>query len=326
MEVRQLHTPSENNRWNDFVDESPQGCLFSKTWYLDAIGTTYEIWIVERGTEICAGTVLTKWKGKWTFGPLQKYTGVLFANFEGNAYTIGNAQRGAVKLLLQSIKHLKSFDYFFHPAFTDWLLWYQAGFSETTYYTYRIELEGKTADDLLNLCAPRLRTKIRKTNGDGLIQIKDQIDPQQFYRVNKKTFDRKGSAMPIDHDLFMRVYKALEARNAISLYGITTGAGEYAAVLGVAYDKNCAYLLFSGFDPLQKEAGYTEQLIYHGICKAAARVKVFDFEGSMMPGVESFYRQFGGALTPYFRISRLSALSKAQQISVQTIKGLLGRT
>jgi len=32
------------------------------------------------------------------------------------------------------------------------------------------------------------------------------------------------------------------------------------------------------------------------------KCELYDFEGSMLPGVEQFYRRFGGELTPYYRI------------------------
>jgi hypothetical protein len=34
-------------------------------------------------------------------------------------------------------------------------------------------------------------------------------------------------------------------------------------------------------------------------------VKTFDFEGSMIPGVEKFFRGFGGELTTYFAIQKI---------------------
>ena len=33
-------------------------------------------------------------------------------------------------------------------------------------------------------------------------------------------------------------------------------------------------------------------------------IHTFDFEGSMLEGVEGFFRSFGGVQTPYFRLSK----------------------
>lgn len=322
MEVKELSLTSAD-RWNTFVDSSPQGSLFSKTWYLDAIGVTYKILVVERGEDICAGMILSNWKGLWTFGPMQKYTGILFTNFDGGAYAIGTNQRAAVKLLLEQARGLGTFDYFFHPTYTDWLLWYQAGFKETTYYTYRIGLTDKTDEDLINLCAPRLRTKIRKAAKDASLEIIEGLEPDLFYEVNSKTFERQGGKMPISKQLFLKLYKTLAAENNIALYAMKNAQGEISSVLGIAFDKGAAYLLFSGFDNTRKDGGHNELLIYSAICKARSRVATFDFEGSMLPGIESFYRQFGGVLTPYFRIYRPSLLNWAKQSGIKYYKKLV---
>ena len=33
-------------------------------------------------------------------------------------------------------------------------------------------------------------------------------------------------------------------------------------------------------------------------------IKYFDFEGSMVPQIERYFRGFGGKLTPYYRINK----------------------
>jgi hypothetical protein len=35
-------------------------------------------------------------------------------------------------------------------------------------------------------------------------------------------------------------------------------------------------------------------------------LRYFDFEGSMVPQIETYFRGFGGRLTPYYRINRAS--------------------
>jgi hypothetical protein len=301
MIVRQLAEPEEH-KWNAFVDVSPQGSLFSKTWYIKSIGFNYRIYVVERNNEICAGIILGNQKNTYATAPLQKYTGILFGNFEGNSYTVTSNQRNATKLLLEVIKELKTFDYFFHPSFPDWMLFQQAGYKEMTYYTYRIHLEGLSDEAILQRCSPRLRNKIRNAIATSEQKVITDINPDLFYQVNNKTFERQNRKPPVTKDRFLSIYKALKTNNAIKLYGVTEGKDTLSTVLGIAYDNTCAYLLFSGFDPEQKNSNNTALLIYKAICDARGQVKIFDFEGSMLPGIESFYRQFGGTLTPYFRI------------------------
>ena len=43
------------------------------------------------------------------------------------------------------------------------------------------------------------------------------------------------------------------------------------------------------------------------IRRAAKHVTRFDFEGSMLPGVEHYFRKFGGRQETYFQVTRTSA-------------------
>lgn len=312
MEVKLLQK-TEEERWNNFVDTSAQGCVFNKTWYLQAIGLTYQIYVVEKDKEIYAGMILGNRDGKWTFGPFQKYTGVLFAQFDGAPYTIETNRRSALRLLVAQCSGLSDYDYFFHPHFGNWLLFYHAGFKETTYYTYRIKVEGKTPDELLALYAPRLRSKIRKTFTDKEIVVVEDLDLPLFYEIINGTFIRKKEKVAFSLSLFKTICTTLNKHKALRFYRSVNKKGVTTSVLGVAYDSNAAYLLFSGYDEDQKDPGHNERLIHQAICDAAHRVKYFDFEGSMIPGVESYYRQFGGDFTPYFRIYKPSIVASLKE-------------
>lgn len=309
MELKRL---DNDERWNLFVDASPQGCLFNYTWYLRSLGLDYEIWIVERSGEICAGTIVCRFNKAWTFGPFQKYMGVLYAEFEGNNYQRITNQRKAAALLAAKTTELPGYSYFFHPSFVDWLPFYRHGYSADTYYTYRINLNGMSPDGLLNLCAPRLRTKIRKASSEVTLQIKDNTSVEEFYRVYQNAFHRHGNPMPIEHDKFKTLCNGILQNTRLQLYSLHTVEGNITSVLGIAYDRKAAYLLFNGFDSQFREEGHNELLIYRAICQAAEHATIFDFEGSMLPGVESFYRQFGGDFTPYFRIYKNSFLRQAR--------------
>jgi hypothetical protein len=35
-------------------------------------------------------------------------------------------------------------------------------------------------------------------------------------------------------------------------------------------------------------------------------LEVYDFEGSMVPGIEQYFRSFGGTLTPLYRVVKAS--------------------
>ena len=73
-----------------------------------------------------------------------------------------------------------------------------------------------------------------------------------------------------------------------------------------------------------RSSGAQSLILWEGIQFAAAHSKVFDFEGSMVEGIENFFRQFGGVCTPYYVVSRKTILSQLLQILKPRIKRLLG--
>ena len=67
--------------------------------------------------------------------------------------------------------------------------------------------------------------------------------------------------------------------------------------------KQTSYLILNGIDIDNNIRGANALMIHESIKLLKSEgVEIFDFEGSMLPGVEQFYRRFGGKLVPYMRI------------------------
>jgi len=67
------------------------------------------------------------------------------------------------------------------------------------------------------------------------------------------------------------------------------------------YDSKTAYYLFGGYDSETKHHGAGVSCMWQSILLAREKgLKTFDFEGSMIPEVEKYFREFGGTLIPYY--------------------------
>ena len=78
------------------------------------------------------------------------------------------------------------------------------------------------------------------------------------------------------------------------------------AAIGILRTRQTHTLILSGFDQAIIQRGANESLIYHCIQDAKEQADFFDFEGSMLPEIEAFYRKFGGVYTPYLNIYKIS--------------------
>jgi len=70
------------------------------------------------------------------------------------------------------------------------------------------------------------------------------------------------------------------------------------------WDATTAYFLLAGDDPALRASGAGVLLAWEAICYASEVLGLdcFDFEGSMLPGVERMRVRFGAVQTPYFYV------------------------
>jgi hypothetical protein len=73
----------------------------------------------------------------------------------------------------------------------------------------------------------------------------------------------------------------------------------------VVHDRETAYYLLGGYHTELKHHGAGVMAMVSAIRHAKAlRLRLFDFEGSMVPAIERYFRGFGGSLTPYFTVNK----------------------
>ena len=98
----------------------------------------------------------------------------------------------------------------------------------------------------------------------------------------------------------------LRNRKALHINGVKDQQGRVMAAIGILRTRQTHTLILSGFDQAIIQRGANESLIYHCIQDAKEQADFFDFEGSMLPEIEAFYRKFGGVYTPYLNIYKIS--------------------
>jgi hypothetical protein len=81
----------------------------------------------------------------------------------------------------------------------------------------------------------------------------------------------------------------------------------------------------SGIDPDLRNSGAMSLLVWEALRFAATVTERFDFEGSVIEPVERFFRAFGGAQKPYFRVTRFSRRMKFLMAGREMALALLGK-
>jgi hypothetical protein len=154
-----------------------------------------------------------------------------------------------------------------------------------TKYTYRI-LELKNWEEKID---SKLRNKLKRFSDFS-------FEVRAFSSEEMSVFMQSSAAKGVAHHELLSAFNAL---NSVYTFTVIAEGGEYQAFCAIA-DGVCYYLVSSNakYDNALSACGVKfciEESIRRG-CRA------FDFEGSMIPEIEVFFRSFGGDLLPYFSI------------------------
>jgi hypothetical protein len=154
-----------------------------------------------------------------------------------------------------------------------------------TKYTYRI-LELKNWEEKID---SKLRNKLKRFSDFS-------FEVRPFNQIEMSSFMQSSSAKGVAHEQLLSKFNTL---NSSSTFTVIADGGQYQAFCAIV-DGVCYYLVSSNAknDNALSACGVKfciEESVRRG-CLA------FDFEGSMIPEIEVFFRSFGGDLLPYFSI------------------------
>jgi lipid II:glycine glycyltransferase (peptidoglycan interpeptide bridge formation enzyme) len=202
------------------------------------------------------------------------------------------------------IKNMPKAEYFsmnFHYSFTNWLPFYWAGYKQTTAYTYVIEDLTDLEKIFLNLNYSK-KKNIKKA--ERLVAVRSDLPPKDFYAHHSLTLRKQNKVIGYDYDFFERMYDVAYKHSAGKiLYAIDKQKNIHAAIF-IVFDEKSAYYLISTIDPDYRDSGAATLLLRDVIVYASQYTKRFDFEGSMIRGVENSFRKFGAIQKSYFTISK----------------------
>ena len=229
-------------------------------------------------------------------------------------YTTRLGQRQALsQQLIEQLTPYRVFLQNFHYAITDWLPFYWAGYTQTTRYTYLLDGINKP-DRLWEQMSANIRRNIQKARDKHKLTIRKGIPIEAFLQVQAQTFARQGLRLKQDVNVLRRLIEISRERQQGDLWGAYDTAGQLHAAAFVVWQSQSAYYIAGGGNPALRDSGAHSLVLWEAIHYVASFTDRFDFEGSMLPGVERFFREFGARQTPYFTITKgkLSLLDRAR--------------
>ncbi len=189
-----------------------------------------------------------------------------------------------------------------HHTMRNGLPFYWAGYNLQQRYTFLIKPD--TQEALWEKLDGSIRRQIRKAEKQIDISAAGKVD--DFFKLNRATFQRKQKAVPYNIDLVRRIDKASGQSFECS---ILLGRKEDKAVSGIflVEDQHEVYYLMGGTLPRYLQTGVASLLMWRSILYAAEKKKTFNFEGSMYPSIANFFKSFGGDLTAYLKVQKVNS-------------------
>jgi len=313
VEVHNNFDSHDHSEWDDFVNESPQGNIFCRSWWLEAVCPKgFEILVLRNGGRIVAGMPLVRSRklGREAIHmpKLTQILGVLLAPPTGQKYEKRlSSEMDVLRELVQAIPPVDYFSMNFHHSFTNWLPFYWAGYKQTTQYTYVIP-DLADLDKVFSEFSYSKKKNIKKA--ERLVSVREDLSASDFYANHVYTLRKQGGQISYSFDHFKRIYDAAHREKCGKSWYAIDSKKNIHAVIFVVFDNKSAYYLISTIDPDFRNSGAATLLLRDAITYVSQHTNRFDFEGSMIPGVENSFRKFGAIQTPYFSITKANLLGK----------------
>lgn len=292
------------DRWDGFVSDSPTGTLFHKSHWIRTVYGDFEVCTVKKGEELLAGLPLapTSELGIRVLGhpSLTPYFGVVFKDM---------SQRKRVSEITEQKKtgehiaaELKdSFDrvhLYTTPREVNLLPFKWAAYSFTLRYTYLLDVTD--VDRVWDEMAGDHRSDIRRADRDG-VTVTRTDDIETALDLVEKTYERQDRRFGA-RDTAREIHAVLSDRDEAAAFVARDDTDVPVAAIYLLWDGKRAYYLLGGYDDERGQRGATAMVLWRAIQYTDEDLGLpeFDFEGSDIPGIERFFRQFGGELSPYY--------------------------
>lgn len=331
MTTRYLET-TEYEKWDEFVDSSPQGFIFDYSWWVDILTKgDFKICVLfDDDNLIVAGIVLPFINGGRVRIPiLTQSMGILFEDMSKRNNMRLQKQMTTQKEYTNAIwefveKDFKSLFLFFNYHYNYWSPLYWKGCKQTTRYTYVIDYSGYVPSEEFKRFSKGHKWILNKVEKKSDLKVVETDNVDEYLRESYKTYERQGTKRIYNDELIIELYTALKTHGMAKIFKCVDSDNKIHGITFFIYNKREAYYWLGASDADLRESGGHTYLVWYAIQYFADKVETFNFGGSMIEAVERNFKNFSSLPKPYYVITYDRA-SKWTQIK-SLIKLILGRS
>lgn len=167
-------------------------------------------------------------------------------------------------------------------------------------YTYLLDLQASEESLWQNMAGER-RNDMKKAEKDA-VRFTFNDDPQIVLSLIMNSFKRNKAGVA-DKPVAEIIRRMSDCGKG---YSVTTWWQERPVATAYCItDSDTAFYILGGYDEQHRHKGAGALALWKSITHAKSLgLKVFDFEGSMIPAVEHYFRGFGGTIVPFYTVNK----------------------
>ena len=135
-------------------------------------------------------------------------------------------------------------------------------------------------------------------------QLDKTVGTEEFVNFHIGYWERRSGKDLLSRDIIRHIVSTALGRQQALLYGLRDTDGTLMAARFVVFDNHSAHSLLSALHHKALRNSMTV-LTWEVIADLKNQTEIYDFEGSMDPGIEQSYRLYGTRQVPYSRITKI---------------------
>jgi len=316
----------EYDKWDKFVEKSPQGTIFSSSKWLEIItslGGEFKILTCYKGEELIGGVSFVERREKrFKYIFIPKFTpfgGILCQdtsslNYKKQSIIQHDVASSIIPELLATYDKISIAH---HISYDDIRPFSWNNFTQEIRYTYVVDLSD--IEGLWNNLEYDTKSEIRKAKKNN-IKITLEDDISEFYLLYKATYERQKRVPSVSIDFMENLYTKLKALNKTQMYFARDGNNELVAIVFIIIDNKRAYYQFGATHPELRRSGGGSLALWTVFEDLHGKVKEIDLVGANTPSIARFKRGFGGELKHYFAVNKINSPSLTLYQNLNEIK------
>lgn len=310
-----LNECTDLSSWDSFVASSPQGSIFCRSAFLQALQAEYDLWFVLKNGHPQVGAVILRHDDEVLPAPypFTMYQGLLLSQ----AISAQPAHRRSKSLpevfefmLAELSSHYHRLSFCLHYGLTDlrglrWFHYHEAHlgqFKMDLYYTGLADLAVlPDFEAYLGTIRESRRYDYRKALEEGLtVEVSQDIGTLD--RLHQLGFERQGLDRGEEAGRLLRAISgAALAHDFGELLLCRDADGQAASATLFLYDEQCGYYMFGANDPAHRSSNSGTYLFLENVRRCQERgLKWVDVCGINSPNRGDFKTSFNAAPVPYF--------------------------